>query len=39
MHRARVSAVAYFAVLGVADGVWLARIPAVGGGAAGRSAS
>jgi MFS family permease len=29
MHRARVSAVAYFAVLGVSDGVWLARIPAV----------
>jgi MFS family permease len=28
LRRARVSAVAYFAVLGVADGVWLARIPA-----------
>jgi MFS family permease len=29
MRRARVSAVAYFAVLGISDGVWLARIPAV----------
>lgn len=29
LRRARVSAVAYFALLGVADGVWLARIPAV----------
>jgi MFS family permease len=29
MRKARVSAVAYFAVLGVSDGVWLARIPAV----------
>jgi MFS family permease len=27
--RARISVVAYFAVLGVANGVWLARIPAV----------
>jgi MFS family permease len=29
MRRARVSAVAFFVVLGVADGVWLARIPAI----------
>ncbi len=29
LHRARVAVVAYFAVLGVASGVWLARIPAV----------
>jgi MFS family permease len=29
MHRARASAVAFFVVLGVADGVWLARIPAI----------
>src|SRR5215469_13050300 len=29
MHRARASAVAFFVVLGLADGVWLARIPAI----------
>ena len=29
MRRARASAVAFFVVLGVADGVWLARIPAI----------
>jgi len=29
MHRARASAVAFFVMLGVADGVWLARIPAI----------
>jgi MFS family permease len=29
LRRARVSAVAYFAMLGLVDGVWLARIPAV----------
>jgi MFS family permease len=29
MRRARASAVAFFVVLGVADGVWLVRIPAV----------
>jgi MFS family permease len=29
LRQARVAVVAYFAVLGVADGVWLARIPAV----------
>jgi fucose permease len=29
LRRARVSALAYFALLGLVDGVWLARIPAV----------
>jgi len=29
LRRARLTALAYFAVLGLADGVWLARIPAV----------
>jgi MFS family permease len=29
MRRARASAVAFFVVLGLADGVWLARIPAI----------
>jgi MFS family permease len=29
LQRARVAAVAYFVVLGLADGVWLARIPAI----------
>jgi MFS family permease len=29
LRRARVTTLAYFAVLGLADGVWLARIPAV----------
>jgi MFS family permease len=29
LRRARVATVTYFAVLGVADGVWLARIPAI----------
>ncbi len=29
MRRARISVVAYFGVLGVANGVWLARIPAI----------
>jgi MFS family permease len=29
LRRARVSALAYFAMLGLVDGVWLARIPAV----------
>jgi MFS family permease len=29
LRRARVAATTYFAVLGLADGVWLARIPAV----------
>jgi MFS family permease len=29
LRRARVAATTYFVVLGVADGVWLARIPAV----------
>jgi MFS family permease len=29
LRRARVAGLAYFAVMGLADGVWLARIPAV----------
>ena len=29
MRRARIAGLAYFAVMGLADGVWLARIPAV----------
>ena len=29
MRRARIAGLAYFAVMGLADGVWLARIPAI----------
>lgn len=39
MHRARASAVAFFVVLGVADGVWLARRALIGFGLFGAGLS